>query len=92
MTDIPPNDLALLKETAEEMMGLLAHHDFIAINNKLRDTDWSTLPTILLGAIPRYSFIARQWLPDWKEAVVKVTAELERRGLDAARIMQGLNR
>jgi hypothetical protein len=69
---------------------LMSADEFAALDATLVTADVSAMRTVVMVALPRYCFVARESLPFWQAYVDRGYAELVRRGEDADSIMRGL--
>jgi hypothetical protein len=77
-------------ELFNAIQGLLRAGEFAALDEAIAAADVVGMPAIIITALPRYCFVARQSLPSWQAFVARGHAELVRRGEDADDIMRGL--
>ncbi len=63
--------------------------DFDTLSARLRESDVKRMPTLLLIAMIRYSFVFREHLPSWNDVARRVRKEIAKR--DPARVSRLLH-
>jgi hypothetical protein len=106
MADIKPPDLdrlftdnpadtassAQLGSLFKGIQQWLSREKFAEVDTLLGSVNVSVLPPETLIAMLRYSFARRSRLENWDGFLSKVHSELNRRRLDAKRLLQGLSK
>jgi hypothetical protein len=82
-----PEKLRLLYRGIQQW---LRSSDYHMVDALFRAADVAHLPVETLTALLRYSFAARQKLPYWQTLLAQVRQELEKRKMDTAALLYGL--
>jgi hypothetical protein len=85
-----PSVAASLRRLYRDIQQSLRNADYEIVDALFRAADIPNLPPETLIALLRYSFTARGRLPNWDTLLSQVSAELDRRHLDAKRLLSGL--